>query len=40
MEERLNLTLEFSGGAEQLFGNSKKHEVQLPANESCKEIDL
>lgn len=25
----LNITLEFSGGAELLFGNKKKHQVSL-----------
>lgn len=31
--ENLNVTLEFSGGAELLFGNKKKHQVVLKSAE-------
>lgn len=34
MSEGLPVTLEFSGGAELLFGNIKKHEVILPVNDA------
>lgn len=37
-ENELNITLEFSGGAELLFGNKKKHQVTLKSDnqDKCK----
>lgn len=32
----LNILLEFSGGAELLFGNKKRHEVCLESSTKCK----
>lgn len=38
-ENKLNIKLEFSGGAELLFGNKKKHLIQLEqASQNCKII--
>ncbi|EEB17740.1 protein C9orf74, putative [Pediculus humanus corporis] len=34
--DKLNLIIEFGGGAELLFGNVKKHEVQLTQEKSSK----
>lgn len=31
---QLPITIEFSGGAELLFGNQKKHEISLPVRET------
>ncbi|OXU23258.1 hypothetical protein TSAR_006362 [Trichomalopsis sarcophagae] len=37
-EDGLPLTVEFGGGAELLFGNIKKHSINLPAGKQCKML--
>ncbi|XP_001603233.1 ubiquitin-related modifier 1 [Nasonia vitripennis] len=41
-EDGLSLTVEFGGGAELLFGNVKKHSINLPAGKqwSLRELIL
>ncbi|XP_063699360.1 ubiquitin-related modifier 1 homolog [Culicoides brevitarsis] len=39
-ENALNVTLEFSGGAELLFGNKKKHQVTLESENQDTEWNI
>jgi len=40
MGDQINIQLEFSGGAELLFGNEKQKEVSLPGDRSWTVKDL